>query len=146
VLTHESRQPLPWLIFDVGQKMKLGNDDNFLEIIEAPNAGMPGIYAVRARVSDSLSDLSVRNDAIVFDSSPTTRENLAIFAALKSSSCALPTGGGGSITLTRDRRGTITVGYRIPSWEADAILEGRVLVDGEFSMTLLRDFKALIER
>ena len=126
--------------------MKLGDDSNFLEVIEAPNAGFPGIYSVRARMSDSLSECSVRNEAIVFDSSEVTRTGFAEFASLKTHTFILPAGRGGSITLTRDRRGAIAVSYRIPSWEADAVLEGKILVVGEFSTELLRDFKVLLEQ
>jgi hypothetical protein len=88
----------------------------------------------------------LRNEAVVFDSSEITRASFAEFASLKSQSFVLPAGGGGSITLTRDRRGAIVVSYRIPSWEADAALEGNIHVEGEFSTGLLRDFKALLER
>ncbi len=125
--------------------MKLGNDSNFIEVIEAPNAGMPGIYAVRAKMSDSLSECSIRNEAIVFDSSEATRAEFERFSALKSQSFVFPTCGGGAITLTRAPRGDITVAYRIPSWEADAAMEGRVHMAGEFSTGLLREFKALLE-
>lgn len=126
--------------------MKLGDEANFLEVVKAPSAGTPGIYAIRAKVSDSLSECSLRNEALAFDSSETTRDGFAKFSALKSQSFALPAGGGGSITLTRDHRGAITVSYRIPLWEADAALEGKIHVDGEFSTGLLRDFKALLEQ
>ena len=125
--------------------MKLGDDSNFIEVIEAPNAGMPGIYAVRAKMSDSLSECAIRNEAVVFDSSEAIRAEFARFSSFESQSFVLPTGGSGAITLTRDRRGAITVSYRIPSWEADAALEGRVHIEGEFSTGLLREFKALLE-
>ena len=124
--------------------MKLGDDTNFLEVIEAPNAGMPGIYAIRARMSDSLSECSIRNEAVVFDSSELARDAFAKFSSLESPSFILRTCGGGAITLTRERRGAITVSYRISSWEADAALEGRVHVDGEFSLGLLREFNGLL--
>lgn len=122
--------------------MKLGNDSNFLEVIAVP--GSPGIYAVRARMSDSHSEFFVRNDVIVFDTSESIHTTLASFSSLETDSFVLPSGGGGAITLTRDIRGSIRVSYKIPSWDADTVIEGQVHVDGEFSATLLRDFAALL--
>lgn len=125
--------------------MKLGDDTNFLEVIPRPSGGFPGLYMIRARMSDSLSECSIRHDAITFDTSDATRAEFEKFAALASHTFVLRTARDGAITLNRDRRGAITVGYRIVSWEADAALEGSVRIDGEFSTGFLREFKILLE-
>lgn len=125
--------------------MRLGDDSNFLEVIPSPAAGFPGIFAVRARISDSLSEGSLHHQAVVFDSSETVRAALTQFAELKQPSFVLPVGQRGSITLTRDLRGAIAVSYRIPLWKDRGFFEGEVFVDGEYSIGLIKDFQGLLD-
>ena len=123
--------------------MKIGNDSNFIEILPAPSAAGQKVYSVRVHISDSRSECTLRNDAVVFDLSEAVRLALVVFESLVQHTFRFAVAGDGFVEISRENKDTMMVSYRIPTFERNGFLEGKVAVRGDYSFNIVREIRKL---
>lgn len=124
--------------------MRIGQDDNFLSIDSDPMLGGYTTCRIQAVASPSSGRrFTASHDCVMMDTSEPVRERFAKFADLVSAQTEIPLSEGGWIRLERDKRGYITVRYRIGGWKAAAAMEGEVFIEGEFTNSFYREFDTL---
>lgn len=123
--------------------MRIGSDDNFLSIELRDLDGACASWTVEAGASFSCGEFRASHDSILVSSSAGDIQQIDDFASCMTSACDLSFSEGGWLRLSRDLRGYITVRYRLASRRASAVLEGEVMVEGEFAGDFCRQLRLL---
>ena len=124
--------------------MRIGQDDNFLSIDVSPLEGGYSAFRAEAVATASGRRFTASHDRLMMETDEATLRRFADFESLKSEQIEIPFTEDGWLRLQRDSHGYITVRYRIGSWKASAVMEGEVVVEGEFAASFCREFGALL--
>ena len=124
--------------------MRIGHDENFLSIEVLPTFAGHAQCKLEAVAEVSGRRFTASHDALLMDTGDATRKGFEEFANLRSHHVQIALSEGGWLRFDRDARGWITVQYRVRAWKLAAAMEGDVIVEGEFTGNLCREFAELL--
>jgi len=124
--------------------MRIGRDDNFLSIELVSPDDRYSVVRIDAVVASGGRRFSVTHDSLLMEASKEVMQEFANFEEVRRTETEIRLTEGGWLCLRRDSRGYIIVRFRIGSWKAAAVMEGEVLVDGEFANAFCHEFRTLL--
>lgn len=119
------------------QEMKIGHDENYLSIERRDESDPYSGFSISARCGYDDSVFTGSNGAVHFDQTEEAKTSFEDFESLKRNETRIDLTEGCYLVLHRQARGDIQIEFEIRRYRFDAILRGRVIVDGENSTAFL---------
>ncbi len=124
--------------------MRIGQDNNFLSIQLNSLEGGYTICRIDAVAIASGCRFTASHEKLMLEASDDILKKFADFESFESEQIEIKLSEGSWLRFQRDARGYITVCYRISSWKVSSVIEGEIVIDGEFTGSFCRKFGALL--
>lgn len=125
--------------------MRIGHKNNYLSFLKAAPSSPYSSWKFDAVSSNNGRIFTASHDLTIIPSPQEAYSQFKEFSDLKTDQIKIILSEGGWLQLERDKRGYITVSYRLADYESLVAMEGSVLVEGEYANAFCREFGALLK-